>query len=540
MVQICNRIYRRFWRPRLYDATSVPSLRVAHGRMVRVAVSGKWQTTTNSFTFLNESYACKSYSDWNAPSRDKLWLYNLHYFDDLRRGDHAQYVLDHNQLMHRWIRENPIGHGNGWEPYPSSLRIVNWVRWALDHPAEFDQELASSLVIQSQFLSQQIEYHLLGNHLLANAKAMWFAGHFFNGNQANGWLRLACKILSTQIPEQILEDGAHFERSPMYHHLIVEDLLDMIAITQVLTPPTYEKQQRDAVLCMLLNRAPSMLSWAKQFSRPSGTPAYFNDSVDGIVTSLSSLECYARKLDIVASATSNSASTYSQPSGFARIAENEWLCLIDAGSVQPSYIPGHAHAETLALELFYGGAPVFVNTGISTYNECERRQHERSTRAHNTFCVNGRNSSDVWRSFRVGQRAVVDDVKFEVGAQNAVLHASHDGYLRQGVAGRHTRRVAVGESVVIVDEISHGDNATCEGCWLVHPDVVVTSFTDLEVQMVLANSARLRFVVDSGAITVHHGKYAESFNVLRDSTQLYWRPTNTTRHTKVRYELSAL
>ena len=58
---------------------------------------------------------------WNDPRFEKLWLYNLHYFE--------KYCT--TELIERWIKENPIGHGNGWEPYPVSLRVVNWIKWLM-------------------------------------------------------------------------------------------------------------------------------------------------------------------------------------------------------------------------------------------------------------------------------------------------------------------------------------------------------------------------------------------------------------------------
>jgi hypothetical protein len=63
--------------------------------------------------------------------REKLWLYNLHYFDDLNGVAAAERTAWHRALLARWVAENPPGVGNGWEPYPSSLRIVNWIKWWL-------------------------------------------------------------------------------------------------------------------------------------------------------------------------------------------------------------------------------------------------------------------------------------------------------------------------------------------------------------------------------------------------------------------------
>ena len=42
------------------------------------------------------------------------------------------------------------------------------------------------------------------------------------------WLKKGLKIYQQQVNEQILDDGAHFELSPMYHSIILEDMLDII------------------------------------------------------------------------------------------------------------------------------------------------------------------------------------------------------------------------------------------------------------------------------------------------------------------------
>ena len=61
---------------------------------------------------------------------DKLWLYNLHYFDDLNATGPEDRTDWHRALIDRWVGENPPFEGIGWDPYPTSLRIVNWIKWA--------------------------------------------------------------------------------------------------------------------------------------------------------------------------------------------------------------------------------------------------------------------------------------------------------------------------------------------------------------------------------------------------------------------------
>jgi len=85
-----------------------------------------------------------------------------------------------SDLIKKWVQENPPGEGNGWEPYPISLRIVNWVKWDLAKNCLSDEAL-HSLAVQARYLLKRPEFHLLGNHLFANAKALIFAGLFFYG-----------------------------------------------------------------------------------------------------------------------------------------------------------------------------------------------------------------------------------------------------------------------------------------------------------------------------------------------------------------------
>src|SRR5690606_19918961 len=120
----------------------------------------------------------ESPTDWNNPQREKLWLYNLHYFDDLNAYGAESRLEWHRRLIQRWIDENPPGVGNGWEPYPTSLRVVNWIKWDL-RTRELGDEAINCLGLQLRWLRRRLEYHLMGNHLLANAKALIYGGIYF-------------------------------------------------------------------------------------------------------------------------------------------------------------------------------------------------------------------------------------------------------------------------------------------------------------------------------------------------------------------------
>lgn len=225
-VQITGRIWHLL-NPVRPDLRAAPSLRLAAGQRATAVERPASMLAVDAFRFLNVIGHVRNAVDWNDPAREKLWLYNLHYFDDLNGGAAAERTAWHRALTARWVAENPPGVGNGWEPYPSSLRIVNWIKWWLAgnvlEPAWVD-----SLAVQARWLRRHIEWHLLGNHLFVNAKALVFAGLFFAGDEAAEWLARGLRILRREVPEQVLPDGGHFELSPMYHAIILEDVLDLL------------------------------------------------------------------------------------------------------------------------------------------------------------------------------------------------------------------------------------------------------------------------------------------------------------------------
>src|SRR5690554_6589717 len=182
----------------------------------------------STFEFLHLKATIASAADWNSTNYAKLWLYNLHYFDDLNAVDSEDRIAAHKALMLRWIHENPVMHGNGWEPYPLSLRIVNWIKWLKRFPEQTDAVLLGSLHTQVKALDKQLEFHILANHLFANIKALVFAGCYFEGVDAERWLGKGLGLLKKELAEQFLPDGAHYERSPMYHCILLWDVLDLI------------------------------------------------------------------------------------------------------------------------------------------------------------------------------------------------------------------------------------------------------------------------------------------------------------------------
>lgn len=460
-VQIAGRIRHRLCRPK-------PDLRNAAPPRL---VGGHWHVHRwrapvmlgpAHFRFLNNERELAFPDAWNAPDLDKLWLYNLHYFDDLNAIDAGDRRVWHEALIQRWIVENPPAGGNGWEPYPLSLRIVNWIKWALAGNS-LNAEAVHSLAVQIRQLRRRLEFHLLGNHLFENAKALVFAGLFFSGEEAQAWLKTGRRLLDEQIREQILADGGHFELSPMYHGLILEGLLDLTNVyhTFQLDPPD---AWSDAI--------ERMLDWLRVMCHPDGGIAFFNDTALDVAPGLVELERYAASLG-VANELNGAGSRLLEASGYARLERGDAVVLADVAAIGPDYLPGHAHADSLSFELSLHGQRVLVNSGTSVYGVGPERLRQRGTAAHNTLRLDGVDSSEVWSGFRVARRARVRVERFDAHS-GPVLEAAHDGYRHLDGRPVHRRIWTMGtQELEVGDAVDGGGNHLVEVYFHFHPGMRV-------------------------------------------------------------------
>ncbi|GHE04536.1 heparinase [Defluviimonas sp. 20V17] len=465
--QVFGRIWLRIARPRVDGAPAAPR-RGTSGRWVTPARRPASMTGPESFLFLNEPGDLDALG-WEGPQRSHLWRYNQHYFDDLNAEGAAERLSWHHALMQRWIAENPPATGTGWDPYPTSLRIVNWIKHALT-VADLPREAQQSLAVQARWLARRLEWHLLGNHLFANAKALLFASFFFEGREAERWRRRAVSILRAQLPEQILPDGGHFELSPMYHALAIEDLADMvnlIAAFGTAATPAEAALARDFAA-----RLPGMLEWLDAMSHPDGRIAFFNDATFGIAPATPRLKEYAHRLGVAAVPVRDGL-IHLEDTGFARLERGAAILICDIGNVGPDYLPGHAHADTLSFELSLGDERVVVNSGTSEYGLSAERLRQRGTAAHSTVLVGAENSSEMWSGFRVARRARVDNVATAETAEALSLCARHDGYSRFPLGPRHTRRWRLDEDrLTITDQLE--PSAAGEARYHLPPGVAAT------------------------------------------------------------------
>ena len=441
----------------------------------------------NIFEFLNLQKKFKDRIDWNFDGYGKLWNYNLNYFDYLHQP--GMNVDEGIYLIEDYCRNIP-DIKNGLKPYPLSLRCFNWIKFLINNQID-DDFINRCLWAQFSLLKNNLEYHLLANHILENGFALLYGSLYFDDKRL---YNDAKRILTRELEEQILSDGGHFELSPMYHQIVLGRLLDCINL--IGSEPTIA----DDLLRLMQNKTAYMIGWLRHITFNDGNIPLLNDSARGIAPHTNRLIKYAENLEI------NKIDVDLGDSGYRKISGEKFECVIDVGHIGPDYQPGHAHADTFTFELYVDNKPYIVDCGTSTYEPGERRSIERGTGAHNTVLCHNENSSEVWSSHRVGRRAYVTVEEERTG----YIKATHNGYKHKGTF--HTRSFEFhGNQMFITDTITEKNKAIEHEAFLhFHPDITL-HIEDLKVTSNI--KVGINFT-GANAIHVIPYEYAPEFNSL--------------------------
>lgn len=420
--------------------------------------------------------------DWRLGPRDSLrlptvtlhyhrWLYELLAYAADGQGGSSHQSSSHQMAeqlaataLDDWLqhcgRLTRATAPLAWNSYAIATRIGWWVRLLNLAPCEqpdWSQRrdaMHRSLYQQASHLHRAIEWDLRANHLFRDAVGLAWAGRFFASRAAETWLTTARRIVSQQLDEQILSDGVHFERSPMYH---IEMMHDIETASQLLGDSTIEERAN-----AVLDRMTSAVPW---MTHPDGSTMQLNDG---------------RRCDVANELPGRSfphahGGRWLGDAGWAVFHSPRWFVAFDAGEIGPREQPGHGHADTLSVECSFQGRRLFVDPGNFDYDPTAQRLNERSTTAHNTIACDGHDSSEVWHIFRAGRRAKVRRAKIETYQTRLRASAEHLGFRNLPDQPIHRRSVLVDAdgALEIVDHVRREGEGSSEhdlqGGWLLEP-----------------------------------------------------------------------
>ena len=404
-----------------------------------------------------------------------LWRFNLLYLEYLIPLAN-RYIQDDKISDKRAIRDILQGAKTSFEenqdarwPYILALQTVNVliVKDVLSRSTSLfskrdEDDFLIDLYRKYCYLQRHREKELLANHYFENIKALLILSMAFGEEKK---VEQYMKELRSELQEQILPDGMHYERSFMYHKLILEDLMRIVLASHG-TP------WQERIYTMVGPYIIAMCNFLARVEHYIPRTPFFNDDADNVAKPARSLLKTAERLGFIdlRSIEKNFKSLetnifYSESSGFFVADRGHQTLLIDLGKIGPDYNPGHAHNSFLSYEIMDRDMPVIVNSGVSCYQGPERAYY-RSVAAHNTFTIDDTEPSECWAEHRVGKR--IRDIKVTVEEGKVVGEFKNQ-------KGRRGRRIFLFRDDVmkIYDEATDGEKAKITSYIHLAPDFFI-------------------------------------------------------------------
>jgi uncharacterized heparinase superfamily protein len=491
--------------PRLREEVPLPIF----GRREHLCV----QEAGESFAaFLNLKHPIKCPVDWHPHAWERgtrLETLNLHYMEYLEAVDDSTFAA----VVEDWIRSNPPYRScywlDSWNSYALSIRIVVWMQQYALRQESFSirtrRLLLASLLAQIRFLVKNLELDIPGNHIIKNIKAILWAGHFFQGLEADHWRKLGTELLLKHVSEQILDDGLHFERSPAYHAQVFADLLECYSI---LSPSDTRSRLAGALAAMAQGLC--------DLTHPDDMISLFNDG--GLHMAYQPSQCLTACDRLTGDSAVPRAQFAYPTAGYYGLRKGDSFLAVDCGAIAPDHLPAHGHGDILSFEWDVQGHRLIVDAGVFEYHEGQWRDYSRSTRAHNTVTLDDADQCEFWKSFRVGRRAVVscDRVAFRTGWIHVTGH--HDGFARLSGRPMHHRSLSSDTATVdVTDRILGGNRQAVRARLLLHPECTV-----LPVEGVWIISRRHVTVRVTAAcpVRVEEAWWMPDFGVMQKTSQI--------------------
>jgi hypothetical protein len=325
-----------------------------------------------------------------------------------------------------------------WNAYTASHRLINLLCGLALYRASggarvaaAEAEILDHVRLCAAFIRANLERDLQYNHLLKNyvALAVYAAGL----TELPASFGFLSRAIPKALRQNVLPDGGHAERCPMYHLL---SLLDM----DLLTASNVLEGDEAAALAEMRDRMEIALG---VMTHPDCDIALFNDSWLGEAPPAIRVREF-----LAAEKTQRLPDT-----GYVRIGSGGDAVIFDCGPCGPDDNPGHAHADFLSVEASIGGKRFLVDSGVPTYTAGPDRDSSRSAEAHNGPRLDGFEPIEFWKSFRVGRRGRAWEIGKQTLSGIAPLWCAgaQNGYAPVGVEARRFVGLWPGASMLVCD-----------------------------------------------------------------------------------------
>ncbi len=463
------------------------------------------------------------YSQWWQPQEsDDIWNSHMHGFGwlrDLRALDGALAREQGRLMIESWIDSHNSWDTKIWRNDLVGRRLSMWIChyefFCLDAGEEFEEKILSSIVKQAKHLSNALEKpnNKINNNpdyieRLTAIKGLLYAAIALDGHEE--WIEQALTLLEKQISVQINADGGHVSRSPA---TLLNALEVMVELRIALKAGGYPVPD-------FLSDAITNMSCALRILRYNDRKlGLFHGSQEGSIEDVNSI--------IAQAGTHKKAGQSLEHTGYERLEMGRSMLLMDVGAAIDAPHDKCSHASALAFEFCYGKGRLFVSCGSHPVS-LEWQDALRATAAHNTVCLDYRNSCEIQKDGHLGGRKVTKTtIHREETKGAALIIASHDGYVPlNGIT--HTRKIYLadeGHDLRGEDRLACAFELTCPVETAIrfhlHPSVSASIISDgNEVLLRMAGGAGWRFSRSAGLLALEDSLYLGNGTIPRKTKQI--------------------
>lgn len=499
--------------------------------------------------------------DWTyMPAEDAEFIYQLNrhrYWICLGQAyaitGQERYAETFASQMTDWIRANAItadAKGTTWRTIEAGIRAENWIKamgYMVKSPRITDEVLqafAESMLLHGQYLAENRKsFSTKSNWGVLESSGLFAIGKMLEECAADSaakqrgreYALLALERLERQLATQVMDDGVHWEQSPMYHNEVLRCCLEVLRLAKV-----YKTQIPDQILSMT-----KAMAYADRFGqKPEGKQPAQGDSdstdIRDILTACAlqfkdpllksgafSQPDYESIWDYGSAAVTAYKALDTKEPDELFICQQEsgnWYLRSDWGS-SADYLHvrcgglggGHGHFDKLHIDLVINGEDFLTDAGRYTYVDGKERRRLKSAAAHNTVLIDNQEYTHCLDAWSVsGLHSAVNGSCKRKG-NYTYIQCGHTGYMEQGLLVNR-KILAVGTRIYLVcDEIYGSGSHSCSQHFHMAPECTV-SVKDRENGIVFVEgknfSAKMLSLSPDTTVT------AETFPISRHYNQM--------------------
>lgn len=418
------------------------------------------EKTAKPYTFANEI-------NWQAqPWDDPEWTFMLnrhHYWLDLGRaylftGDEKYAQTFAKQLEH-WIDKNPLNDtmkSSSWRRIEAGFRAENWIKafeYFKNSPVmtpKLLKKMITSLNQHAHYLnSQYSRFSKTSNWGVIEFTGLFYLSLFLDDNSmAASWSKSAVEKLDKMIQLQVLDDGSHWEQSPMYHNHVFQSYMNVI-----LTAKRMKYSLSHTIYERTLLMAKANIQWQKpNYHQPLlgdsddtdirdiltfATLVFNNQVIKSRAFININLESYLvfgregeKRFEELTAISPNYHSVYMESSGDLYM-RNTWEESASFASLHLKKLGGgHGHDNIFHFNLFAHQRDYLVDSGRYTYVDGPWRDYFKSSQSHNGIEVDNEHNSIYQSSWTNSFEARSQGIYTKLTGSYDYAEAENTAYLR--------------------------------------------------------------------------------------------------------------